>query len=41
MKNRIIYDYLTFTSKEHDIYSMIDILGLQNVTFENLKFTFQ
>lgn len=37
MKNRIIYDYLTFTSKVHHVYSMIDILGLQNVTFENLK----
>lgn len=35
--NYVIYDYLTFTSKIHSLTDIIDLLGLQNVQFENLK----
>lgn len=35
--NYIIYDYLTFTSKIHNHTSIIDLLGLHDVQFENLK----
>lgn len=38
MKNDyIIYDYITFTSKIDSHLSIIDFLGLHDVTFENLK----
>lgn len=38
MKNDyIIYDYITFTSKIDSHFSIVEILGLENVTFENLK----
>lgn len=35
--NYIIYDYITFTSKIHNQFSVIDFLGLQDVEFETLK----
>ena len=35
--NYIIYDWITFTSKIHNHYSIIDFLGLQNVEFESRK----
>lgn len=34
MENRILYDYVTFTSKIHDMNSVIDLLGLSGCTFE-------
>ena len=34
MENRILYDYVTFTSKIHDMSSAIDLLGLSGCTFE-------
>ena len=37
MNNYIIYDYLTFTSKIHNQLSILDLLGLHEVKFENLK----
>ncbi len=36
-ENRIIYDYLSFSSKIHSLNSIIEFLGLQDVRFENLK----
>lgn len=35
--NYVIYDYLTFTSKIHNHTAIIDLLGLQDIQFENLK----
>ena len=37
MQNYIIYDFLTFTSKIHSQLSIIDLLGMQDCKFENLK----
>ena len=37
LSNHIIYDYLSFTSKIHSTTAIIDMLGLQNVTFETIK----
>jgi len=37
MNNYVIYDYLTFSSKIHDQLTMIMFLGLEGVSFENLK----
>lgn len=34
MNNAIIYDYLTFTSKIHSHYYIIELLGLENVSWE-------
>lgn len=36
MDNRIIYDWVSFTSKIHDVKAIIDMLGLVNVKFESL-----
>lgn len=33
MINRIIYDYLTFTSQVHSVDDLIDLLGMQGVSF--------
>lgn len=37
MNNRIIYDYLTFTSKIHNEISILELLGIFDLHFENLK----
>ena len=37
MSNKICYDFLTFTSKIHSTTSIIQLLGLEDVTFETLK----
>lgn len=37
MGNKICYDFLTFTSKIHSSTAIIELLGLQNITFETLK----
>lgn len=33
----IIYDYLTFTSKIHTVSDVVELLGLDNVKFENMN----
>ena len=35
--NRVIYDWLTFTTKIHDVDSVIEMLGLTEVTFKTLN----
>lgn len=35
--NKIIYDYLSFTTKIHSISNVVDILGLHDVNFQNLR----
>lgn len=35
--NYVIYDYITFTTKIHSHFAIIEYLGLQNVKFESLK----
>lgn len=37
MSNKILYDFLTFSSKIHSTKSIIDLLGLDKCTFETLK----
>lgn len=37
MKNYVIYDFLTFSSKIHSQFSIIDLLGMSYCKFENLK----
>ena len=37
MTNYIIYDYLSFVSKIHSPYGLIEYLGLSDLKFENLK----
>ena len=32
-KNKIIYDYVTFTTKIHDVQGVIDLLGMSDVSF--------
>lgn len=35
--NRIMYDWLTFTSKIHSVPDLVQLLGLSDVPFENAK----
>lgn len=35
--NKVIYDWLTFTTKKHDLSGVVDFLGLNGVQFENLR----
>lgn len=35
--NKIIYDYLSFTTKMHDITDVLVLLGFEGVTFEHLN----
>ena len=37
MENRIVYDWLSFTSKIHSPQSLIELLGFEGVTFESLS----
>ena len=37
MNNRVIFDYLTFTSKIHDVYGIIDFLGFSVDMFQVLE----
>lgn len=37
LQNTLIYDYVSFTSKIHSEKSILFLLGLQDVQFENLK----
>lgn len=36
-KNRIVYDWLSFTSKIHSPQDLIDLMGFRDVTFESLS----
>lgn len=36
-QNKIIYDWLTFTSKIHNVDGIIELLGLENVSFIRLE----
>lgn len=36
-KNRIVYDWLSFTSKIHSPQDLIDLMGFKDVTFESLS----
>lgn len=36
-QNRVIYDWLTFTTKIHSLPDVVDILGLGNVKFQPMK----
>lgn len=35
--NRVMYDWLTFTTKIHSLPDVIDLLGLQSVKFQQMK----
>ena len=37
MKNKVLYDWLTFTTKIHDVDVVIDLLGLSDVSFLKLS----
>ena len=36
-ENRVLYDWLTFTTKIHSLPDVIDMLGLQSVKFQQMK----
>lgn len=36
-QNRVIYDWLTFTTKIHSLSNVVELLGLQNVKFQDMK----
>lgn len=35
--NKVIYDWLTFTTKKHSLSGIVSFLGLDGIKFENLK----
>lgn len=35
--NKIIYDYLSFTTKIHSLSNIVDILGFHDVNFQNMR----
>lgn len=36
-QNRVIYDWLTFTTKIHSLPDVLELLGLQNVKFQQMR----
>lgn len=36
-QNRVLYDWLTFTTKIHSLSNVLELLGLENVKFQDMK----
>ena len=35
--NKVLYDWLTFSTKIHSLFDIIDMLGLQDIKFEQMR----